>query len=427
MNPSDLFYALIEFLAIFSALFYTLNIRLSMRKIFYLVLGVVLPTLVAFFGLTNWVGILTLFISTTIVFYIFSKSIRVILDLCVIFIGGIIADHLAQLIRSYVYTGYGIHMIIGAGFFLLFFFTYIYFYKKFVFKQWKNVKLSAYIVFLFFIIVSSTVVVFYLNIFTISNLNAMSLVRVNLAIQLGYFLLISVLFILIFYRLKRQDENKRREIELEQFITYTEALEQVNRDMQNFRHDYANILQTIQGYLDTNNVQDLKDYFRQHISTSGEHTLFRHRVLSRLNNLQLVGIKGLLATKSLQADELGIHVTIDIPKVIDKIQMDIIDLTRVIGILLDNAIEANQSVELGKIFISCYKQDDSVVIQIKNTFQDGTVQLEDLRKETFSTKGTHRGIGLANVRKIMHQYDNALMKTEIQDDWFTQEIEVFEN
>ena len=49
------------------------------------------------------------------------------------------------------------------------------------------------------------------------------------------------------------------------------------------------------------------------------------------------------------AHESGIDVTIDIPDKVDSFSMDTIDLARILGIFLDNAIEAALETQQPKI------------------------------------------------------------------------------
>ncbi|OZI10699.1 hypothetical protein CEW92_15420 [Bacillaceae bacterium SAS-127] len=418
--------ALIEFIAIFVGLTYTLNIQLDRRKIFFMIVGIVLPTICVYIWIAYWLGILTLFSTTTILFYRFSNNYRVLLDLCILFIGAMLADHLAQLVNiDLFHLENVVYTFSHSLFFLLIFTVFVYGYKKSIEKIMAHLDIPLFVQILIFIIVSTTIFVFYLNIFIPSNQDEMELVKINLVIQLGYSLLMILLFSLLLYNVKKENQIKQRIIEMEQFTAYMEALEQVNRDMQKFRHDYRNILLTMKGYLDEDNLDDLKEYFRHHILQTEAHTLFKTRVLGNLDHLQLVGLKGLLATKALQADEQGIKISIEIPEVIDNIDMNIIDLTRIMGILLDNAIEANETTYQGEINIAFFKtKSDSTVIIIRNTLQDDSIDLVNIFKDSFSTKGKDRGTGLANIKNILGRYPQVLMNTRIEQNWFIQEIEI---
>ena len=45
-------------------------------------------------------------------------------------------------------------------------------------------------------------------------------------------------------------------------------------------------------------------------------------------------IKGLVTTKILQAQEKNIPISIEVPELIDRIEMNTVDLSRIIGIIM---------------------------------------------------------------------------------------------
>ncbi|MBO2535777.1 sensor histidine kinase [Rummeliibacillus suwonensis] len=417
------FSSVIEFCAIFFALVYTLRIRINFRIVLIFIAIVVLPTISVYLFVTSWLGILLLFFTTMLFFYWVSRDFRALLDICIIFFSGVVADHLAELINIYLTSSINILFYV---FFIIFFTLFIYIYKNIIIdKVLARIDIPLLIQISIFLIVSATILVFYLNIFVPDNRDEIELVKINLAIQLSYFLLMLLLFGLLLYGIKKENRLKQRAIEMEQFSMYVEGLEQINRDMQKFRHDYANILLTMQGYLDDNNLEDLKEYFQQHILKVESNTLFKNKVLANLDNLKITGLKGLIATKALQANEQEIDVSIEIPDKIDNIHMNIIDLTRMIGILIDNAIEANQSVDHKIMNIAFFKTNTgSLIIIIRNTMEEQILNVTDIYKESFSTKGKGRGFGLANVKQIVERYPQVTMNTRIEDNWFIQEIEI---
>lgn len=75
--------------------------------------------------------------------------------------------------------------------------------------------------------------------------------------------------------------------------------------------------------------------------------------------------------------------------------MNLIDLSRILGVFLDNAIEANSQVDKRKeINIALFKSmSDSVIIIIENSYNADSVNIEQIFKEGFSTKGDNRGKG----------------------------------
>lgn len=419
------FSPVVEFCVIFLALVYTLRIRINLREVLLFIGLVVLPTISVYVFVTSWVGIIMLFFTTGLFFYRISGNFRALLDVCIVFFSGMLADLLAELIgRSFIANNMNtyLHYVLFSIFYVL----CIYVYKNIIIdKVLARIDIPLLIQISIFLIVSATILVFYLNIFVPDNRDEIELLKINLAIQLSYFLLMLLLFGLLLYGIKKENRLKQRAMEMKQFSMYVEGLEQINRDMQKFRHDYANILLTMQGYLDENNLEDLKEYFQQHILKVESNTLFKNKVLANLDNLKITGLKGLIATKALQANEQGIDVSIEIPDKIDNIHMNIIDLTRMIGILIDNAIEANQSVDHKIMNIAFFKTNtDSLIIIIRNTMEKKILNVTDIYKESFSTKGKDRGFGLANVKQIVERYPQVTMNTRIEDNWFIQEIEI---
>src|SRR5690606_23745818 len=79
------------------------------------------------------------------------------------------------------------------------------------------------------------------------HMNSTSTLNMNLMIQLLYFIIVVIVLGVFLYSIHNTYRAKRKVLETEQFMQYMTALEEVNRDMQKFRHDYTNILLTIQG------------------------------------------------------------------------------------------------------------------------------------------------------------------------------------
>ncbi|WP_397536819.1 sensor histidine kinase [Rummeliibacillus pycnus] len=426
MTKNFLFSAFIEYSSIFIALIYTLNIRLNIKLILAIIGCIILPSSFVYLFLVDWLGIIILFLFTGVFFYIISKNIRTLLDICTIFFIGMLADQLTQLLENSLIPKGIMYLPLHYALFIIFFSIFVYGYKQIIImKMWARLDIPLIAQVSIFLISSITVIVLYLNVFIPGNKDAIELVKINLAIQIGYFLLMLFLFALLLYNIKKENQVKQNMIENEQFKMYVEELEHVNRDMQKFRHDYANILLTMKGYLDNNNLDDLKKYFEQHILKTEANASFNNKVLGNLENLKLLGLKGLIATKALQADELGIKISIEIPETINSIYMNIIDLTRIMGILIDNSIEANKLVESGVINLAFFKtRTDSIIIIIRNTMGEEITNLKDIYNESFSTKGKDRGIGLSNVKYILERYPQVIMNTRIEDEWFIQEIEI---
>ncbi|MED3763277.1 sensor histidine kinase [Ureibacillus terrenus] len=288
---------------------------------------------------------------------------------------------------------------------------------------------SVYIFILFVLIV--TMVTFYINIYLMNYFSINKLLVFNIVIQITYFAIMLFILSLTIFNIKKQHYINQIEFENAQFAEYMKSLEVINNDMQKFRHDYMNILITMQGYIETDDFEGLKTYFKKHIFSAEADTLKRNQLLATLTKLKITGIKGLILTKILQAEKENIEVQIEIPDEIDEIHMNMIDLARILGIFLDNAIEANSNVNTDEekcIDIAFYKtNNNSVMIIIENTFFDRLEDVEEIFEEGFSTKGENRGKGLSNVRSIIKNYPNVYLNTSINGNLFTHVLEIQNN
>lgn len=112
------------------------------------------------------------------------------------------------------------------------------------------------------------------------------------------------------------------------------------------------------------------------------------------------------------------------PDKVDNFLIDTVDLARILGIFLDNAIEATLETENPQIGLNIIQNESGVSITISNRFLDSGTALHQLKQKGFSTKTGHQGIGLSNAQKIISSYDNVLLETTMQYNFFIQHMEL---
>lgn len=88
-----------------------------------------------------------------------------------------------------------------------------------------------------------------------------------------------------------------------------------------------------------------------------------------------------------------------------------IDITSLLGNLLDNALEAAKKCKKGKIWVYLYMQNDGefVVFRIKNTYNGAIIQNGEQFMTTKEEKNFH-GIGLRNVNRIVETYSGDIYR-----------------
>ena len=238
------------------------------------------------------------------------------------------------------------------------------------------------------------------------------------------FLMIIILLITSHKNIKRELEKEHKDKEDAQLKEYTTQLEVLTYDLRKFRHDYLNILKTLEGYIELGDIDKLKDYYNDIVHESEEILNKENKNFMLLQYIKIDALKSLIASKITNAQSLGIKIRIEISEDIDEISIKLIDICRIIGIFLDNAIEAAMGSEEKAIEFAIIKNEGKVIFIIINSCTKDTPPIYKLYEKNFSTKGSHRGIGLKIVRELISEkYSiNAILNTKIFDSKFMQEF-----
>ena len=139
-------------------------------------------------------------------------------------------------------------------------------------------------------------------------------------------------------------------------------------------------------------------------------------------------IYGLLLSKASYSEIKNVSFTVTAMCKLKISNIKIYDFCKVLGILLDNAIEA--AAESEKKFVELIigeKPDKSALfIEVSNSCA-GTVDTTTIFNDGYSTKEGHMGFGLWNVQKIISKYKNCKLHTKACEKYFSQKIEIMHN
>ena len=240
----------------------------------------------------------------------------------------------------------------------------------------------------------------------------------------GYLLVMCCLLLAMRRSYLEQIQTETKQKAMQDLQDYTRNLEAMYNSLRSFKHDYVNILLSLSGYIEDGDMDRLKDFFESKIFPTKNLITGEDYKLNQLSNISVLEIKSLLSAKMIYAHESGIDITIDIPDKVESFLIDTVDLARILGIFLDNAIEATLKTEQPQIGLNIIQNKTGVSIIISNRFLDNGVMLHKLKQKGFSTKIGHQGIGLWNAQKIISSYDNVLLETTMKCDYFTQHIEL---
>ncbi|REH91586.1 ATP-binding protein, partial [Staphylococcus felis] len=286
--------------------------------------------------------------------------------------------------------------------------------------SWLYVN-RIYLLFLFALLVIFFITIYFYRPTSVSSLDDM--LSVAYLVML-YFLAFIAVVTLVTISVAREIRYRRSQKEVEDYYKYTLQIEKINNRMRKFRHDYINILSTMSEYLREEDIEGLKQYFSDHITPLKSNFEMNTLQLNGIDQLKVREIKGLITTKILQAQENHIEISVEVADEITQINMELIDLSRALGIIMDNAIEASLNIENPMIQIAFIKTDNSVLIIIMNKAPKNLPKLHTLFKEGFSTKGGNRGLGLSTLKEITDNTENVLLDTTIENQYFIQKLEI---
>ncbi len=245
------------------------------------------------------------------------------------------------------------------------------------------------------------------------------------------FLLLFVITVFLMYSVYKvtmgEQAYKHRMAQFENLRIYTERLENSYGIMRKFKHDYMNILITMSGYLKEDDMDGLKEYYGERILPISRAFTESDTKLGALSNIKNTAIKSLLSSKFVYMIEIGIKAEIELTEPINDLNMDCLDLSRVLGIFLDNAMEAATETEEKEVHFCIFYKEKDLHLIIQNTALPPSHAISELRSHEISTKGENRGIGLFNVDLILKNYENTIWSTTYEEPYFTQELILMHN
>lgn len=219
--------------------------------------------------------------------------------------------------------------------------------------------------------------------------------------------------VLLFKTAFYKDAATYRQWEQEGISAYYENLSSSLSDMQKIRHDIKNIFFTMGSFVNESDNQAMKDFFWKKIYPYSQKTIQKNELMEKLYQIPSEPLRAFLNLKISQAVEQKISIRLDICVIPEYFQagIDIIDLTRILGILLDNAIEETSKIPDGIIEIGIKNNKTSCSYIIKNPLTPQTQQTGIHIGAT--TKGEGHGKGLVIVQQLLEQYHNAVLNTSI--------------
>ncbi|MEB7778599.1 GHKL domain-containing protein [Staphylococcus equorum] len=401
------------------------NVTYTLRD-YITIIGIIIPSTILFFYFDTKSMLFLLLAS--VVFMYFKNRFMGVVSVLVSFFILYMANFLSIWLASSIIDLFSANYIFNLIFYLIFALIIIVFsiLGRFFFKKLSTSALSLNKIYLIIVCIFLFTVLLLIYLYLPDQSLSFGDAKFLIVMYAVLIITTAVLIVTISFSIIRQIQYKRNMREIENYYKYTLQIEKINHEMRKFRHDYVNILSTMSDFIREDDMEGLDQYFHEEILPMQDSMQMNAIKINGIENLKVREIKGLLTTKILQAQEKNIRISIEVPETIEKIDMPIINLSRVIGILLDNAIEASEKiVDDPLIRIAFIKnEDDSVMFIVMNKCDTDMPRVHTLFQENFSTKGKNRGLGLSTLKELTDTTSNVLLDTTIDNNYFIQKVEI---
>ena len=98
-------------------------------------------------------------------------------------------------------------------------------------------------------------------------------------------------------------------------------------------------------------------------------------------------------------------------------QTEFMKICKVIGILMDNALEASKKSNNKKIIMDVYNEGKYIVFYIENTFSNN-IDIKKLNNKGYTTKSKESGWGLFIANKVIRESNRMSLEQKIIDKSF---------
>lgn len=238
-------------------------------------------------------------------------------------------------------------------------------------------------------------------------------------------LLFQIVFLILIYQLtySRQtleymEESRRRE------SGYYKTLNQNLEEMADLRHDIRNLFLTMGNFVDRGDDEEMKAFYKDNIYPFALGEIEKNYQFAQLCKVPSESLQSFLHMKLYQAHSanLNIKVFIDINEEEFRVGMELMDVTRILGILIDNAIEECSNQEMPFLELGIRSHNNHVSYSLKNSVRSGR-NFDNMRLGKSDKEG-HSGRGLKIVKEIVDGYQGVELNTYFDDKIFLQILNI---
>ena len=282
-------------------------------------------------------------------------------------------------------------------------------FKKVIYN-FLNIKVKYKMMFLLMISILCVIAIFY-STFQLGT---------NSADKLLCFFSIAVIVLVLCYSFMQAYNNNQLTSEYDNLLSFIKKYEVEINNQRMLRHETKNQLLTIKSkIIDKEKNSEIISYIDEIINDDRK---INHSDYAKLKYLPSNGIRGLFYFKLSSAQDNGIKIGVSISKSIENSFLNNLDsadfnqIGKVLGVYLDNAIEAASESKNKVIGIEVFQDDDKIIFVISNSYNVNKKMIGR------TSKGPGRGYGLLLVNSIISNNNKLSSSTEIMDDLYVKKL-----
>lgn len=251
--------------------------------------------------------------------------------------------------------------------------------------------------------------------------NFINILPTNLFIVANLFCIAVFVFVIGFF--KEKTTKNKIIYEYDQLLDYIQTYEKLLDEKNKNQHEYKNQLAVIRLMVKN---KKMISYIDSLLENEVEQDL---EIDNKLMYIPKGGLKGLIHYKINAIKKKKINVFIDVSSELkDSKHWSTCDkylqsVSKILGVYLDNAIEASEHSKEKYIIFEVYVEDKNTVFKISNTYSN-EINMDKIDKEGYSTKGEGKGYGLALVKDLIEKNDCFSQSREISDIYYIQKLYV---
>lgn len=220
-----------------------------------------------------------------------------------------------------------------------------------------------------------------------------------------------------------QDKIKAQEETILQQQLHMALLEELQQEIRAFRHDFTNLFSGLTLQAQEGDLAGIQEFMKKTSVYFDEKLGSEIAQMDGLNNISEYPLRSLLTSKLANMRQQKVKAVLEVLRPVSKEHaLDINDLLRVLGILLDNAAEAVPKQD-GLVRIVILQEEKELYLAIANNYETAP-DLAALSRKGFTTKGSGHGTGLSSYRKILSRHPGCASRTYLKDGMFVQELHI---